>query len=142
MSMWDHLAGAFALVARAARRSRVSLLSPDAEHAADVAGETPTVAAIFLAGHAFAAQAFDDAHHFRRRRLRNRAAASFASCSPAKPSCSKRSTHLAARREQTPTASLAACGVCPLTIILAAASTVRRQAGILVDVHSALPRIR
>jgi hypothetical protein len=57
------------------------------------------------------------------------------SCRPATPSALKRFHHLRAVRGQTPVARAAASGVCPLSIWR---STVRRQTGILVDVHPVL----
>ena len=51
----------------------------------------------------------------------------------------KRATHLRAVRGQTPAARAAASGVCPLTICRTnQLSTMRRQTGILMDVHPVL----
>ena len=55
------------------------------------------------------------------------------------PSASKRATHLRTVRGQTPAARAAASGVCPLNNLPHhSLSTMRRQTGILMDVHPVL----
>src|SRR5580704_16416483 len=155
MSMWMISPGCLRSYRRggSAGSRALSLFSPRRfSTRLTVAGETPTVVAISLPGMRW------------RRRLAMRSTTSggvgwrsrwgreLRSCNPARPSCWKRSAHLRPVRGQTPTASLAASGVCPLTIILASRSrpcgvrraflwmSIRLSQGTLTSRQHQLPR--
>ena len=138
----DQLAGMLALVAadRLGRLEGLERLRPSRlRMRLTVAGETPASAAICLPVQRWrrrASTCATTAAGVGRRRRCGREERSF---SPARPSASKRATHLRTVRGQTPAARAAAFGVCPLrTCAHNPLSTKRRQTGILVDVHPVL----
>ncbi len=141
MSMWIISPGCSRSYRRggSAGSRALSLLSPRRwSTRLTVAGETPTVVAI-LAGHALAAQAFDALDHLRRRRLAQQMGPRARILKPSQAFLLEAIAPFAAGARAN------ACGFTgdlrrlptdshfgqPL-------STVRRQAGILMDVHSAL----
>ena len=139
----DQFAGMIPLVAadRLGGLERGDAIETEAfEDAADGCRRDADFGRDLLAGQTLAAKGLDLRDNGCRRRLRaERCGRDERSFNPSTPSALNRACHLRAVRGQTPAARAAASGVCPLSICRTnKLSTMRRQAGILMDVHPVL----